>query len=76
MFTNIEIENCVNDANRVRKQLGFTILTSALLSKFVAELNLNGILIFEFQRVPFSNNLFNEYYILDNEHKTAPNLFE
>ena len=37
--------------------VGFTTLTSALFSKVVAEFNLYGILIFEFQRAPFSNNL-------------------
>ena len=56
--------------------IGFTILTSALLSKFDAKFYLYGILIFEFQRAPCSNNLFIEYYVLHNEHKSAPNLFE
>ena len=32
-------------------------MTSAHLSQFVAEFYLHGILIFEFQRAPFSNNL-------------------
>ena len=40
-------------------------MTSALLSQFVAELYLYGILIFELHRAHFSNNLFIGYFILD-----------
>ena len=49
------------------RDINFTNLTSALLSQFVAEFYLYGLLIFELQRAHFSNNPFNEYYILDNE---------
>ena len=38
--------------------IGFTILTSALLNKFVAEFTLIGILIFEFQRTPFQTTFY------------------
>ena len=44
----------------------------ALLSKFIAEFNLDGILIFEFQRPPFSNNLFIDYYIRANLSVDTP----
>ncbi len=51
-------------------------LTSALFSTFGAESNFYGILIFDLLRGLFSNNLLYKALVLDNEHKSAPHLFE